>query len=31
MKNIVIDIHAHFIPKLLYARFDTNVGKFPAV
>src|SRR6266545_724525 len=31
MKNIVIDIHAHFIPKLLYARYDTNVGKFPAV
>ncbi|HEY6721066.1 MAG TPA: hypothetical protein VI363_05450, partial [Burkholderiales bacterium] len=31
MKNIVIDIHAHFIPKLLYARYDANVAKFPGV
>jgi len=31
MKNLVIDIHAHFIPKLLYARFDANVAKFPEV
>src|SRR3989454_6462280 len=31
MKNIVIDIHAHFIPKLLYARFDANSAKFPEV
>src|SRR5258706_883960 len=31
MKNIVIDIHAHFIPKLLYERYDANVSKFPGV
>ncbi|MGC2518313.1 MAG: amidohydrolase family protein, partial [Burkholderiales bacterium] len=31
MKNIVIDIHAHFIPKLLYGRFDANQAKFPGV
>ena len=31
MKNIVIDVHAHFIPKLLYGRFDENSAKFPEV
>jgi len=31
MKTLVIDIHAHFIPKLLYARFDANSARFPAV
>ncbi len=31
MKNIVIDIHAHFIPQLLYDRFDANAKKFPEV
>ncbi|TMG79597.1 MAG: hypothetical protein E6H75_00460 [Betaproteobacteria bacterium] len=31
MKNIVIDIHAHFIPRLLYERFDANSTKFPGV
>jgi aminocarboxymuconate-semialdehyde decarboxylase len=31
MKNIVIDIHAHFIPKLLYERYDANAAKFPGV
>src|SRR3954469_6061224 len=31
MKNIVIDIHAHFIPQLLYERFDANSKKFPEV
>src|SRR3954469_20535554 len=31
MKNIVIDIHAHFIPQLLYDRFDAGAKKFPAV
>ncbi len=31
MKNIVVDIHAHFIPKLLYERYDANVAKFPGV
>jgi aminocarboxymuconate-semialdehyde decarboxylase len=31
MKNLVIDIHAHFIPKLLYERFDANKAKFPEV
>ena len=31
MKNLIIDIHAHFIPKLLYERYDANVAKFPEV
>ena len=31
MKDIVIDIHAHFIPEQLYARFDANAAKFPGV
>jgi aminocarboxymuconate-semialdehyde decarboxylase len=31
MKNIIIDIHAHFIPKLIYERYDANVEKFPGV
>ncbi|HLQ01818.1 MAG TPA: amidohydrolase family protein, partial [Burkholderiales bacterium] len=31
MKNIVIDIHAHFIPRLLYERFDASSTKFPGV
>jgi len=31
MKNIVIDIHAHFIPKLVYERYDAHVAKFPSV
>ena len=31
MKDLVIDIHAHFIPKLLYVRFDANSAKFPEV
>ncbi|MCG6873754.1 MAG: amidohydrolase [Betaproteobacteria bacterium] len=31
MKDLVIDIHAHFIPKRLYERFDANAGQFPGV
>ncbi len=31
MKPITIDIHAHFAPKLLLARFDANVANFPGV
>src|SRR5258706_5576089 len=31
MKSLVIDIHAHFIPKLLYERFDESSEKFPQV
>jgi len=31
MKNLVIDIHAHFIPKRLYERFDANAAQFPGV
>jgi aminocarboxymuconate-semialdehyde decarboxylase len=31
MKNLIIDIHAHFIPSLLYERYDANVAKFPEV
>jgi aminocarboxymuconate-semialdehyde decarboxylase len=31
MKPIVIDIHAHFTPKLLLERFDAHAAKFPGV
>jgi aminocarboxymuconate-semialdehyde decarboxylase len=31
MKNLVIDIHAHFVPKLLVERFDANASAFPGV
>ncbi len=31
MKNIVIDIHAHFVPKLLVERYDVHAMKFPGV
>ena len=31
MKNIVIDIHAHFTPKLVFERFDAHAAKFPGV
>ena len=31
MKSIVIDIHAHFTPKLLFERFDSNVEQFSGV
>ena len=31
MKSIVIDIHAHFVPKLLIQRFDANASQFPGV
>lgn len=31
MKDLVIDIHAHFIPRLLYERFDANSARFPEV
>lgn len=31
MKPIVIDIHAHFTPKLLFERFDEQKSKFPGV
>jgi len=31
MKSLVIDIHAHYIPKLLYARYDDHRSKFPGV
>lgn len=31
MKTLVIDIHAHFIPKCLYDRYDANAAKFPGV
>ncbi len=29
MKNLVIDIHAHFTPKLVFDRYDANKAKFP--
>jgi aminocarboxymuconate-semialdehyde decarboxylase len=31
MKNLVIDIHAHFTPKLAFERFDAHAAKFPGV
>ena len=31
MKTLIIDIHAHFIPKFLYERFDAHAAKFPGV
>ena len=31
MKSIVVDVHAHFAPKLISERFDANVAKFPDV
>ena len=31
MKSIVIDVHAHFTPKLLVERFDGAAAKFPDV
>ena len=31
MKDLVIDVHAHFIPGLLYERFAAHSGKFPGV
>ncbi len=31
MKNLVIDIHAHFTPKALAQRFDGHAEKFPGV
>jgi aminocarboxymuconate-semialdehyde decarboxylase len=31
MKNLIIDIHAHFLPQQFYERFDANAAKFPGV
>ena len=31
MKNLVIDIHAHFTPKALTQRFDAHAAQFPGV
>jgi aminocarboxymuconate-semialdehyde decarboxylase len=31
MKELVIDVHAHYLPALLYQRFAANAGKFPGV
>jgi aminocarboxymuconate-semialdehyde decarboxylase len=31
MKNLIIDIHAHYLPKLMVERFDANAAKFPSV
>jgi aminocarboxymuconate-semialdehyde decarboxylase len=31
MKDLVVDIHAHFLPKLLYRNFKENSAKFPSV
>ena len=31
MKDLVIDIHAHFIPAFLYERFDAHAARFPGV
>ncbi len=29
MKELVVDIHAHFIPKALYERYDSRASSFP--
>ena len=29
--NLIIDIHAHYLPKLIVERFDANASKFPSV
>jgi aminocarboxymuconate-semialdehyde decarboxylase len=29
--ELIIDVHAHFIPKCLYERFDGEAAKFPGV
>ncbi len=31
MKDLVVDIHAHFIPQRLYDRFDAHAAQFPSV
>jgi len=31
MKNIVIDIHAHFTPRLLFERYAAHAAQFPGV
>ena len=31
MKSIVVDIHAHFTPQLLFERFDSQSSQFPGV
>jgi aminocarboxymuconate-semialdehyde decarboxylase len=31
MRNIIIDIHAHFIPKRLFEGFDAGAARFPGV
>jgi aminocarboxymuconate-semialdehyde decarboxylase len=31
MKDLVIDVHAHFIPAMLYERFASHTSKFPSV
>ena len=28
---MIIDVHAHFVPALLYERFDANAATFPGV
>ena len=31
MKNIVIDIHAHFTPRFLFERYDSHAAQFPGM
>ena len=31
MRQLVIDVHAHFISNLVFERFDANAAKFPGV
>ncbi len=31
MKELIVDIHAHFIPGRLYERFDASAAQFPGV
>jgi aminocarboxymuconate-semialdehyde decarboxylase len=31
MKNLVVDIHAHYTPRTVWQRFDEHAAKFPGV
>ena len=31
MKDLIVDVHAHYIPALLYRRFSSECAKFPSV
>jgi hypothetical protein len=31
VKQLIVDIHAHFVPRCLIERFDREAAKFPNV